>query len=183
MSNPGLIPESGAEPGPAQTGSTTDPFAGRESAPGSSQVLPLGPEEIPAAEVCRPQLFLRPEVAGLAEATTILGNDSPEGRWLFCLQWANGRREMTRLPQWLDLPSRSRLWLSPMPHPPRAGTVPGWSVAGRRRWLCGETPDTAALFYEMLESINRFVAFPDEAIPGAPATVALWAMLTYCYPV
>jgi hypothetical protein len=128
-------------------------------------------------------MFFRNDVAGLAEATTVLENDGPAGRWLLCLQWADGRREMVRLPQWLDLPTGPRLWLSPTPHPPRVGTIPGWSAAGRHRWLAGETPDTAALFNEIVETINRFVVFPDEGMPGASATVALWIMLTYCYPV
>lgn len=139
-------------------------------------------EEIPATEVFRPQLFLRPGVAGLMEATTVCTPNGPAGKWLLCTQWEDGRREMTSLSPSLSHADAAPLWLSPIPHPPSAGVVPGWSAAGRRRWLAGETPALAAVFNAVVEQIHRFVVFPNDAVPGAAATVALWIMLTYCYP-
>lgn len=149
-----------------------------KATPGPVSFVP----EVPAAEVCRPQLFLRPEIAGLIEATTICSGEQPEGVWLLCTQRSDGRREMRPLPLWLDSPPAPRLWLSPCPHPPPAGVVPGWSAVGRRRWLEGHTPDLATLFQEIQALAGEFIVFPDELMPGAPAVVALWTMLTYCYP-
>ncbi len=139
-------------------------------------------EEIPAAAVCRPQLFLRPGVAGLTEATTVSTSDGPAGRWLLCTQWESGRREMALLTPSLGHPDTSPIWLSPIPHPPAAGAIPGWSAAGRRQWLAGHTPSICGVFNAVVEQVNRFVVFPDGAEVGAPAIVALWIMLTYCYP-
>jgi len=138
--------------------------------------------EIEGAAICRPHLFVNPEVAGLTESTTILQDSGPAGRWMLCLQWSDGRRQVLALPEWLEPAHHGQLWFAPLPNPPPPGVIPRWSHAGRQRWLDGETPNIAKLFLNLREQINRFVLFPEDYSAGALGTVILWVMLTYCYP-
>jgi len=138
--------------------------------------------EIDGSQICRPQLFLRSDVAGVAVPTTVLSDGIPIGRWLLCLESADGNREVVPLPEWIDLPGGGRLWFDPLPDPPKPGVSPRWSAAGRNSWLQGETPDGARLFHDLCTQIGRFVVFPEEDAAGELATAALWIMLTYCYP-
>ncbi|MBP7935827.1 MAG: hypothetical protein KA354_14360 [Phycisphaerae bacterium] len=102
--------------------------------------------------------------------------------WSQYLQWSDGRREVRPLLEMLDLPNGGRLWFEPRPGAPQPGLAPHWSTVGRKQWLEGKTPDAAGLFHCLSETIRRFVVLPDEDAAGACATVALWTMLTYCFP-
>jgi hypothetical protein len=138
--------------------------------------------EIEGTDICRPHLFFRSDVAGLIEPTTVLADSGPTGRWLLCLQRANGSREVMSLPPWLDLEGGTRLWFSPLPDPPQPGTAPRWSAEGRRRWLDGYTPEMTDVFHNLCNQISQFVVFPDGEAFGQLATLSLWVLLTYCYP-
>jgi hypothetical protein len=162
---------------------TVSPPHDRAVADNVTGARPSEPEvEVTGLEVCRPSLFLRADVAGLTEATTVLTDGRPVGRWLLCLQWAGGTRQVLPLPEWVDRPSGGRLWLAPFPAAPHVGVVPSWSPQGRERWLQGESPRFDELFHNLCDQIGRFIVFPEEDAAGALATVALWTMLTYCYP-
>ena len=139
-------------------------------------------QEIEGTEVCGPQLFFRADVAGLIVPTTVVADGRPAGRWLLCLQWHDGKRESLALPEQLELASDGRLWFTPIPRPPPPNVGPGWSAEGRKRWLEGESPDANSLFQALCEQIYRFVVFPEENASGESSTLALWIMLTYCYP-
>lgn len=141
----------------------------------------LGPE-VTGIDVCRPTLFMRAEVAGLTEATTVLTDERPAGRWLLCLQWACGVRQVLPLPEWVNRPDGGRLWFAPIPAAPHVGVVPTWSIEGRQSWLHGESPRFQELLQTLCAQVQRFIVFPEEDAPGALATLALWTMLTYCYP-
>jgi hypothetical protein len=150
---------------------------------GTAPVVPSGTDnEIAGIRVCRPSLFIRPDVSGLIEATTVLSGDRLVGRWLLCLQWTDGDRHVVPLTEWLDDPLGGRLWLAPYPAAPPVGSTPAWSQAGRARWLAGDSPLFPDVFSALCGCISRFVIFPEEHAAEALETVSLWVLLTYCYP-
>lgn len=190
MTSSGAVTDPARPPGTRTTTDTTDTNMHLASLPHDHGLAddvtgarPDEPEiEVTGLEVCRPPLFLRADVAGLTEATTVLTDGRPTGRWLLCLQWDNGMRQVLPLPEWVDRPTGGRLWFAPFPAAPHVGAVPSWSSPGRERWLRGESPHFAELFHELCDQIGRFIVFPEEDAAGALATAALWIMLTYCYP-
>jgi hypothetical protein len=159
-------------------------IAERRVADAHAQPLAAASYEVDVSHVHRPELFHTTDVAGLAVPVILLANGQPAAQWQLHLRWPDGRREARPLVDALDMPGGGRLWLHPAPAVPSVGTPAGWSRAGRRAWLAGEaTPDPAALFHELCEVIAYFLEFPLESAAGATATVALWVMLSYGYPI
>lgn len=136
------------------------------------------------SNVVRPDLFIRPEVIGLSVAQPVLNDDGrPAGKWMLHLLWADGRREVMDLPETLDLPDGSKLWIDPLPCDPTASTPAGWSRKGRQRWLDGEpAPDPVQVFNRLCDAIDSFIVFPEEHAGAMTATLALFVMFTYLYP-
>lgn len=145
-----------------------------------------GQEEIDASRIVRPERFITAEVSGLAVPTVTAIAGKPAGRWVWYLHWADGRRVRCELTGEVELSHHGRLWIHPLPGEPTpnmAQTLCGWSVKARRAWVDrGNGPNPADLFKRLCEQIAYFLDLPQEHAPGTTATLALWVMLTYCYP-
>lgn len=134
--------------------------------------------------VVRPDLFIRPEVIGLSVPQPFLADDKPAAKWVLFTRGADGRREARDLPDCLDLPDGTKLWIDPRPCDPTPSAAPGWTPAARRRWLdAADDPDPVAVFARLCRAIDHFIDFPAEQAQGMTATLALWIMLSYVYPV
>lgn len=70
------------------------------------------------------------------------------------------------------------------PSPPAPKQAAGWTAAARAAWLKGSaTPSAADVFRRLCERIAFFVDLPREQAPGTTATLALWVVLSDCYPI
>ena len=81
------------------------------------------------------------------------------------------------------------LHIDPMPVPPpkkEAIELCGWTGKSREAWLRGEVqPTTAEVLRIVMERIDRYIELPGEDTGdarGYGSTLALWVMLSYCYP-
>jgi len=141
------------------------------------------PADLDELRVVRPHLFYAPEVSGLLVPSIRLSGGTPQGRWLLYVQWAGGKRECRELEQSLTLSNNERIWFLPMPNDPRIDMASGWSAKGRQKWLEGYVPDTTDMFKSLSSMFNYYLDFPAEEASGHLATLSLWAILTYVYPV
>lgn len=143
--------------------------------------------ELDPAMVFRPERFITPDVNGLAFPVIGESGGRPVGRWTLILQWADGHRGRMGLEARLALPDERALWLSPMPAEPSAAqarALAGWTARSRRDWLDGASaPNPADVFRRVCEQIAAFLDFPKDVAAGTTATLALWTVLTYLYPV
>src|SRR5262249_55185881 len=55
------------------------------------------PVELDVSRVIRPDLFITPEVTGLAVPVIFASGDRPASRWMFYLRWHDGKRECREL--------------------------------------------------------------------------------------
>jgi len=140
-------------------------------------------DELDVSCIVRPERFITPEVSGLSIATPTLCNGKPAGRWRLYLRWADGKREAIDLPDSLALPDQRTLWLHPTPGESNLRQTPGWTQSARKAWLAGaEVPEPADVFKRLCQCVAHYIDFPQERAAGTTATLALWVMLTYCYP-
>jgi hypothetical protein len=138
--------------------------------------------ELDVSAIIRPERFIAPDVSGLAVPTMTAIGESPTGRWLLYLRWADGKRECRPMPHCLDLPEGRRLWIHPNPSEPTPHTPRGWSAGARKRWLGGEpAPDPAEVFKAVAERFAYYLDFSTDQGPGVVATLTLWVLLTYCF--
>ncbi|MHC4866855.1 MAG: hypothetical protein ACYTEX_22485, partial [Planctomycetota bacterium] len=141
-------------------------------------------QELDVQRIVRPHLFHVPEASGLivpiAELTT---NHQIEGKWVLFVQWASGKRERRDFAGYLELGSNDQLWFHPKAPAPSPHTASRWSNQGRAMWLDGYTPRVEEIFRRLCEQFAYFLEFPKEEAVGVTATLALWTMLTYGYPV
>lgn len=140
-------------------------------------------EELNMSHIVRPVRFIVPEVSGLLVATSTLRNGRPTGRWILYLHWADGEREVMELADSIFLPNKVKLWFFPVPAEPNIRTMPAWTEAARKAWLAGAaSPDPAGVFRRLCECIACYIDFPKDLAPETTATLALWIILSYCYP-
>lgn len=140
-------------------------------------------DELDVSCIVRPELFHVPDVSGFAIPTAMITGGKPVGRWLHYLRWADGRRERRELAESIKLPDGGRLWLHPLPAAPLPTAQPGWSTAGRLAWLEGaEVPSAATVFKRLCERFAYFLEFHGDTAGGDVAVLALWTLLSYCYP-
>jgi hypothetical protein len=140
--------------------------------------------ELDISRIVRPHLFHVPEASGLLiPVAQSRGNERPEGKWLLCIQWADGRRECVDLEDYLDPGDGERIWFSVKPPAPLLNTVARWSQAGRAKWMSGFRPDLKELFQRIFDQFLDFLEFPKDDMIGIVSTLSLWTMLTYTYPV
>lgn len=140
--------------------------------------------ELDVSRIVRPHLFHVPEVSGLlVPSAQARGNRPPEGRWLLCLQWADGRRECIDLPDYLDPGNGERIWFSQRPPAPLPTTRSRWSQRGRAKWLEGYRPDPKELFTRVAGRFLDLLEFPEADTLGTTYTLTLWTLLTYIYPI
>jgi hypothetical protein len=155
--------------------------ANRSAAPPEAD----GPE-LDLRNIVRPERFIMATVSGFAIPTFASGGDKPVGRWQVYLVWAGGLRERRHLASSIELPGGGKLWIHPTPSEPTPSMVQAlgcWSSRARQQWLLAVAdPDPADLFQRLSAQIAYFIDLPPERAPGITATLALWVILTYCYP-
>ena len=157
--------------------------AAKLAAPKANSEEPVAPSgEIDASRIIRPERFIVPEASGLAVPTMTTAGDKVQGRWQLFIRWASGKRERRPLGTALDLPNGDRLYVSPEAGEPSPSSKPGWTAKGREKWLEGEAaPNPAEVFQRACTAIACYLELPSKAAPGTTATLALWAILTYCF--
>jgi len=150
---------------------------------GNGEAIDFGTlAELDVSRIVRPERFVTREVSGLAVPAMVPIGDKPTGRWFLYLRWADGRRERRGLGSAVGLPDGARLLVYPEPAEPTPTMRPGWSMESRKRWLAGEpAPNPADVFRSTCERLAYYLDLPRDEAPGVTATLALWAMLTYCY--
>ena len=138
--------------------------------------------ELDVSRIVRPERFITPEVSGLAVPMMTTLGEKVVGRWQVYLRWQDGKRERRSLGPTIDLPGGGRLWVHPEPTEPNPTMRPAWSAEARKRWLAGEpAPDPAEVFKAVCERVAYFLDLPRPEAPGVTATLACWAIHTYCY--
>lgn len=155
------------------------------AAPGSADApaQPAELQEVDVRRVVRPELFHTASVSGLTVPVVLDAGGKLVPRWRTYLRWADGRREVTDVPDRLELPDGAALYVAPDPGEPDPTTPPAWSAAARRDWLAGEAgPEPARVFANVCERFSHYLDFPTETAPGTTAALALWTILSYCYP-
>lgn len=141
-------------------------------------------QEADVRRVVRPELFHTASVSGLTVPVVLDAGGKLVPRWRTYLRWANGRRDVTDVPDRLELPDGAALYVAPDPRESDATNLPAWSASARRDWLAGDAgPEPAQVFANVSERFSHYPDLPTEAAPGTTATLALWTMLSYCYPV
>lgn len=148
----------------------------------AAALVPASAPELEISSIRRPELFFHPAVCGVTVAVMVEHGGTPTAAWRVYLHWSDGRREVREVPGYLDVPGGQRLWLRPSPGSADADLT-SWSVGARRAWLAGAAaPDPTAVFRRLCEAFALFLDFPAETGPGTVATLALFVILTYCYP-
>lgn len=140
-------------------------------------------EELDVSRIVRPELHFLPELSGLCVPVVMNVNGKPEPRWMHYLAWSDGRRECRELGSAIELPDGSKVWIYPQPGLPSLTSAPSWSAQSRKAWLEGATANPVKVFTEICERFARYLDFPPESAAGTTATLALWSIMTYCYPV
>lgn len=141
------------------------------------------PVELDISRIVRPELFFVPEISGMAVPVVLDACGKPAAHWHLYLRWVDGRREFRDLNHSIDLPENRRLWVHPTPGAPAINTLPAWASASRRSWLAGSAaPNSAGLFKRLCERIAHYIDLPADVAAGTTATLALWTVLTYCWP-
>jgi len=142
-----------------------------------------GAPELDVRRIVRPDRIITPEVSGLSVAVPTLRDGRPTGRWMLYLAWADGRREVLELPESIPLQDGGTLWVHPVPGEPGVRSAPAWTAAARKGWLGGaDTPDPAEVFRGLCKCLAYYIDFPAPHAQGTAATLALWVLLSYCYP-
>ncbi len=140
-------------------------------------------DEVDVSRIVRPELFHRADVSGISIPVVGMTETGPVGRWAVYLRWADGKRERRDLLQSIDLPDGGRLWLNPQPAPPGLTQAAGWSAESRRAWLKGEPcPGPAEVFKSLCAVTAYYLDFTPDTAAGTAALLALWSILSYCYP-
>jgi hypothetical protein len=141
-------------------------------------------EELDIRRIIRPELFLTAAVAGLGISVARIEEGIARARWMLYLQWKDGKREAVMLSPALPLPDGSQLIVHPIP----ANTAPShqapWSKASRARWLAGaQTPSHYDIFNRLCAIFSDYLDFPPAKASASAILLAVFTMLTYCYPV
>ena len=140
-------------------------------------------QEVDVSRIARPQLFFAPEVCGLIIPGAKLEDNKPVGYWRQYLQWSNGQRQCSNLAESILLPDGQKLWFSPNPSRPTVMDSPNWSKEIRSSWLGEYTPRIDKVFTDLIDVYDYFLEFKKEEEKGHLATLSLWTILTYVYPI
>jgi len=171
-----------------------DKFAGLDASEIDEQLLTLATpppapavadlQEVDVSRVVRPELFHTAAVSGITVPVRMESDGALVSRWRSYVRWANGHREVTDVNDRLVLADGAVLYVSPEPGEPFVNDMPAWSAEARGAWLKGASaPDPSKTFQSVCERINYFLDLPPATAHGTTATLALWVMLTYTYPV
>ena len=114
--------------------------------------------------------------------------NSFDGEWTLYAK-SGEHRSATELDPSIIIGDRT-VFVHPMPGMPDvhdASESNRWSRASREAWLRGErAPTTWEVVQAVLNRIVRYIELPtdgDDEACGHGATLSLWVLLTYCYPV
>jgi len=139
--------------------------------------------ELDVSRIVRPERFITQEVSGLTVAIPTLRDGRPSGQLKLYLRWMDGKREVVNIPESLTLPDGRKLWIHPTPGIPSILDRPAWSKEARTAWMDGtHSVNAADIFQRLCRCISHYIDFPKAQAPGTTATLALWVLLTYCYP-
>ncbi|TWT69718.1 DUF3631 domain-containing protein [Crateriforma conspicua] len=145
-------------------------------------------EEIAALELTRPELIIRHDYAAMIVPRLLRTRTAPDGTWTLYAK-SGGKRSASELEPSVVIGDRS-LHVHPMPYPPSVADVSElcrWSQASREAWLKGEVrPTTDDALAAILGRLDRFIELPDDGETGSRghgATLALWMLMSYCYPI
>lgn len=145
---------------------------------------PATPAELDISYILRPEYHATEELVGVTVPVVVNAGGKPAPRWMHYIRWADGRRECRELTDCLDLSDGWRLWVHPVSGEPAMHGVAAWSATSRRAWLEGAaSPDPPTVFRDLCERIAHYLEFARENAAGTTATLALWAMMTYGYPI
>jgi len=146
-------------------------------------------KELDALELTRPELVIRPGFTAIAVSRLMESRSGPDGIWTLYTK-SGSKRSQRELEPSIIMGERA-LHVHPMPPQPSpsdATELCGWSKPSREAWLRGEVrPTTTQVLERVMQRIDQFIELPneegtDEAF-GYGATLSLWVMLSYCYPV
>lgn len=148
-------------------------------------------DELDAMEMTRPELVIRPNFTAMAVPRLLETRSGPDGVWTL-YQKSGGKRFASELEPSI-IAGPSTLHVHPMPPPPSvadATELCRWSRSSREAWLGGNCrPTTAEVLNAVMDRIDRYIELPAEGEAGGEAgavghyvTLALWVMLSYCYP-
>ena len=151
---------------------------------GQAQAAEL--REVDVRRVVRPELFHTPAVSGITVPVVLDAGGKLVPRWRTYLRRADARREVVEVPDRLQLPDRTVLYVAPdpgEPGEPDTANPPAWSAGSRLNWLRGEVaPKPACVFANVCERFAHYLDFAPDTAPGTTATLALWTILSYVYP-
>ena len=144
--------------------------------------------ELAELELVRPELVFRPGFAGVSISRLMETRSGVDVEWTLYAK-SGGKRTASELEPTIIAGDRA-LHVDPMPVPPpkkEAIELCGWSSPSREAWLRGDVrPTTAEVLRAVMQRIDRYVELPGEEsgdARGFGATLSLWVMLSYCYPV
>ena len=148
--------------------------------------------ELDALEMTRPELIFRRGLAAVAIPRLVDGRTGPDGVWTLYAD-RDGKRSAAELEPSL-IADGGPLHVHPMPLEPNVADVAElnrWSKASRSAWLTtGDRVTTDDVIRAITERIDRFIELPIDPLAGDDignvghaATLTLWVMLSYCYPI
>ncbi len=143
---------------------------------------PLLEDEVETGLIVRPELFHRPSVSGLTLPVTVRDRSGIRQKWSLYLRHGSGRREFLDLKADMILADGQQLIFSLQPGIPDAANCP-WTQSARIAWLSGYDPDPAQTYLQLAELVRSFVMFPEDRNEGTLATVSLWIIMSYLYPI
>lgn len=145
-------------------------------------------DEVETSGITRPELIIRRGFVGMAIPRLIPSPGGPVGVWTLYANH-NGKRTATELEPSV-IAGTDPLHVDPFPCDPSFADVAElrvWSKASRNDWLAGnDRVTTAAAFIAVMDRIDRYVELPNDDGQGGvghAATLALWVLMTYTYPI
>lgn len=150
----------------------------------TEQAKPTGgaTPEIDVDAIARPELMHLAALSAITVPTLALDHGAPAGKWITYIRHADGRRERRPIPSAIDAGSE-RIFIHPQPAEPPITARPAWSSAARAAWLSGASaPNPAEVLERLVDQIDEYLEFQPDSAGGDVHTLALWAVLTYCYP-
>ena len=148
--------------------------------------------ELDALEMTRPELIFRRGFAAITVPRLVEGRTGPEGIWTLYADRA-GKRSAGELEPAIVM-GDTALHVHPMPLDPNIADVAElnrWSKSSRAEWLAGgDRVTTDAVIQAINARIDRYIELPADPLAaesvgnfGHAATLTLWVLLSYCYPI
>ncbi|KAA1258362.1 hypothetical protein LF1_08810 [Rubripirellula obstinata] len=144
-------------------------------------------DELNAMELTRPELIIRRDFSGIVVPRLLGSRNGTDCVWTLYAK-SGGKRSASELETSVVCGDQA-LHVHPMPPLPSVADVTElcrWSMESRNAWTAGKlTPTTAEVLNAVMDRIDRYVELPSDGESGCVgynATLSLWVMLSYCYP-